>query len=126
MKKGKSTKVSEIVWYSIFSIIWLGGLSLCILGVYAYNGPGKLEYNPIYQAQKSFASFLHINGLIDFRILGSIICIVSMCFLIGLLYHYANNNEKNDSRKSKQLEQLKKLIEQEDLSKKDTTPIETK
>jgi len=114
MKKNKSTKVKEIVAYSIFGTIWVGGLVLCCLGVYAYNGPGKLAYNPIYQAQKTLSSYFNLSYTVDFRIVGAIICLISMCILIAFLYHFANRNEKNDARKSKQLEQLKQLIASEE------------
>ncbi len=110
----KKIRTSEIVAYSIFGLIWIGGLVVCCLGIYAYNGPGKLAYNPIYQAQKTLSSYLNLSSTVDFRILGSIICLIAMCFLIGFLYHFANKVDKGTSRKSKQLEKLKKLLEEED------------
>lgn len=121
------TRTKEIVCYSIFGTIWLGGLVICCLGVYAYNGIGKLAYNPIFQAQKNLTSFLNWPTMIDFRILGSIICLISMCFLIGFLYHFANRTDKTNSRKSKQLEKLKKMIEEDSkqIEKEDSTKVET-
>lgn len=117
-------KTKEIVCYSIFGTIWVGGLVLCCLGVYAYNGPGKLAYNPIFQAQKSLTSFLNWSTMVDFRILGSIICLISMCFLIGFLYHFANRNDKVNSRKSKQLEKLKQMIEEDSKSIEQTNKVQ--
>lgn len=113
MKKDYS-KVREIIAYIVVGLIWLGGLAICILGVYAFNGPGKLANNPIYQAQKNFTTFLGWKNMIDFRVLGSIICLLAMCLFLIFIYHYANKVDKRNSRKSRQLEKLKKLIEAND------------
>ncbi len=85
---------SEIVWYSIFGAIWLLGLILGILGICAFN-IGKLSTNPLYQAQKDLATFFGVDGIVDFRLVGTIIMLVAMVFLLIVIYVYSTKvNEK--------------------------------
>lgn len=85
---------SEIVWYSIFGAIWLLGLILGILGICAFN-VGKLSNNPLYQAQKDLATFFGVEGLIDFRLVGTIIMLIAMVlFLIAIYVYSTKANEK--------------------------------
>lgn len=114
-KKKQKKKVSarEIVAYSITGFFWLGGLALCIMGVYAFNGPGRIVYNPMYLAQKGFSKWLGWSSTIDFRILGTIICLVSMALFLMFAYHYANKNREFSERRKRQLERLNELIEKD-------------
>ncbi len=123
--KRKKDKVHEIVAYSIVGTFWLGGLAICILGVYAFNGPGKLSYNPIFQAQKNFTSWLGISKMVDFRILGGIICLIAMAFFLAFIYHYANKYEKDEVRKASQIQRLHKLIA-EDKAKQEADIVNMK
>ena len=86
----KAYKRNEIILLSVFGAIWLLGFVLAILGIVAYNLPKLTENNPLYAAQKGFASFLGINGVVDFRILGTVIFLVATIFIIIVLRHYAN------------------------------------
>ena len=90
----KAYKRNEIILLSVFGAIWLLGFVLAILGMVAYNLPKLTENNPLYAAQKGFASFLGINGVVDFRILGTVIFLVATIFIIIVLRHYANKYEQ--------------------------------
>lgn len=83
MTKEKKSKVWEISLLSVFGAIWLFGFILAILGMVAFNAPVATKDNPLYQAQKSFASFLGMKGIVDFRVLGSAILVIAMIFIIG-------------------------------------------
>jgi hypothetical protein len=109
----KKDRRHEIVHYSICGVFWLGGLAICILGAFAYNSPIKTDYNSIYQAQKNFGTWLKLGRMVDFRILGAIICLIAMCFFLGHVYHYANKYEKDEVRKAKQVARLNDLLEQD-------------
>jgi len=111
--KRKKDKTKEIVAYSITGTFWLGGLAICILGVYAFNGPGKLANNAIYQAQKNFTAWLGWSSMVDFRVLGALVCLIAMCFFLGFIYHYANKYERDEVRKAAQIQRLHKLIEED-------------
>ncbi len=124
-KKGNYSKAKEIVAYSISGFFWVAGLVLSILGFYAFNGTEKLANNPIFQAEKQLASFLGMSGTLDFRIVGSIICLIAMCFLLGFIYHFASKADKVSSRKARQLARLKELIEQDEKEKQNIENSET-
>lgn len=114
MTKEKKTKVNEIVLLSVFGAIWLLGFILAILGMIAFNAPGRLSDNPLYGAQKGLASFLGIKGLVDFRILGSVILIVAMVFIIWVLYHYANKYDSIKAKKARREERMKALLNEDE------------
>lgn len=111
--KRKKDRTKEIVAYSILGFLWLGGLTLCILGVYAIDGPGKLANNPIYQAQKNFSTWLHVSRMVDFRILGAVICLIVMGIFLAYVNYFANKYEKDEIRKAAQIERLHDLIAQD-------------
>lgn len=117
--KEKKSKRTEIVLLSIFGAIWLFGFVLAILGVYAFNGPGKISNNPIYSAQRNLAQFLGMKGLVDFRIWGSIILVLAMIVLIGILYHYANKYDSIKAKKERTAERMKnyKMLQDEEENK---------
>jgi len=123
--KRKKDKTKEIVAYSITGGFWLGGLAICILGVYAYNGPGKISVNDIFQAQKRFSSWLNLSFMIDFRILGALVCLIAMCFFLGFIYHYAGKYERDEVRKAAQIQRLHQLIE-EDKKKQEADIVKMK
>ena len=120
------TRRNEIIAYSITGLFWLGGLVLCVLGIYAFNASGKLAYNPIFQAQKALAEFLGMSSTIDFRILGSVICLIAMCFFLGFVFHFANKSDRVNSRKARQLARLKELIEEDKRKAQEAEKIEKK
>ena len=100
----------EIVLLSIAGLIWLTG----ILGVYAYNGPGKLANNPIYQSQKAFGNWLGLAGMVDYRFFGTVICLIGMVLFLIIFYNYANKFDKINERKKRQAERLKSLVEEDE------------
>lgn len=106
----KESHGKEITALSICAFFWVGGLALCVLGVYAFNGPGKISDNPIFQAQKGFTSWLNWSRMVDFRILGSVICLLSMAIFLAFTYYYANKYDHINERKAHQIDRLKELI----------------
>lgn len=123
--KRKKDKTKEIVAYSITGAFWLGGLAICILGVYAYNGPGKISVNDIFQAQKNFSAWLNLSFMVDFRILGALVCLIAMCFFLGFIYHYAGKYERDEVRKAAQIQRLHQLIK-EDKEKQEADIVKMK
>lgn len=117
-KKERASKYREIVLLSIFGAIWLCGFIFCCLGIYAFNGSGKLANNPIYQAQKSMSTVFNLSFMVDFRLFGGILCLIAMVLLLATFYHYANKYDHVSERRQRQAERLKSLIEQE---KQETT-----
>jgi Ni,Fe-hydrogenase I cytochrome b subunit len=111
--KKKKDRIHEIVSYSIVGTFWLGGLAICILGVYAFNGPGKVANNDIFQAQKNFTKWLGWSRMVDFRVLGALICLLSMAVFLAFVNKYANRYEKDEIRKAAQIERLKELVAQD-------------
>ena len=108
----KAYKRNEIILLSVSGLSGIiyqrsSGFVLAILGIVAYNLPKLTENNPLYAAQKGFASFLGINGVVDFRILGTVIFLVATIFIIIVLRHYAN---KYDAIKSKK-ERRKQMVQ---------------
>lgn len=127
-KQQKKISAGEIVAYSITGFFWLGGLALCIMGVYAFNGPGRIIYNPMYLAQKGFSEWLGWSSTIDFRVFGTIICLISMAVFLMFAYHYANKNRVLSARRKRQLKRLNELIEKDkalqNIDEKETTEID--
>jgi hypothetical protein len=111
--KQKKDRIKEIVAYSICGVLWLGGLALCILGVYAFNGPGKITSNPIYIAQKNLTTAWHLNRIADFRILGAVVCLLSMCLFLIFVNVFANRYEKDQARRSRQEARLQQLLDED-------------
>lgn len=112
-KKRKQSKAHEIVSYSITGFFWLCGLALCIMGVYAFNGPGRITDNPMYIAQKGFTSWLGWSSMVDFRVFGTLVCLVTMAIFLMFVYHYANKNRAVSDRRKRQLARLNELIEKD-------------
>lgn len=110
MNKHKKSKVTEIVLLSVFGTVWVFGFILAILGVVAFNLPSLTINNPLYSAQKNLGKFLNINGIVDFRLLGSAILLVAMVFLIITIYHYANKYDQIKAKKARKEERLKSIL----------------
>lgn len=106
----KAYKRNEIILLSVFGAIWLLGFVLAILGMVAYNLPKLTENNPLYAAQKGFASFLGINGVVDFRILGTVIFLVATIFIIIVLRHYANKYDVIKSKKERRKQMVQDFL----------------
>ncbi len=114
-KQLKKVSAGEIVAYSITSFFWLGGLALCIMGVYAVNAyaDSNITSNPMFVAEKGFSEWLGLSYTMDFRIVGTIICLISMALFLMFAYHYANKNREMSARRKRQLERLNELIEKD-------------
>lgn len=126
MTKEKKSKVTEIVLLAVFGSLWLLGFILAVLGMVAFNAPGRLSDNALYQAQKGLAKFLGMKGLVDFRILGSVVLIVAMIFIIWTLYHYANKYDAIKAKKARREERMKALLSDDVQSVKSVPASETK
>lgn len=116
--------VSEIVWYSIFGVIFITGLILGILGICAVN-LGAYSTNPIFLAMRDFSVFLKRSTILDWRILGAGLMIVAMIgFIISTIF-YMNKFITEKASKKKYNERLQILMssdlasldEQEDFEK---------
>ena len=111
-KKRRTIYRSEIVWYSILGGLWLFGLILAILGVCAYN-VGKISLNPLYGAERAWAAFFGMpeGSVLDFRIVGSIVMVVSMlCFFIAI-YAYSSKVSEEKAVERRREERMKILME---------------
>ncbi|GEM_PF-1556960 len=115
--------ISEIVWYSIFAVIWVTGLVLAILGVCAYN-VGTLANNPLYDAQKGLAAAFGGKGVADFRIVGSCFMIVAMIGFLIAIYIYTNKISEKKAQEKRYQERMRILMagdEEKAPAKTDTT-----
>ncbi|MCI2069487.1 MAG: hypothetical protein LKJ88_08025 [Bacilli bacterium] len=112
-ERQKKDRIKETVAYSFCGLIWLGGLVLCVLGVIAFNGPGKITYNDLYNAQKAFSKTMGWSKMADFRIMGAVICLIAMCFFLAFINHFANRYEKDAARRSVQEARLHQLLEED-------------
>lgn len=109
-ERRRKDRQKEIIAYSIVGLFWLGGLSMCILGVVAYNSPVSMDDNPIYQAEKNWATAWNLSRPVDFRIVGTLVCLIAMCFFLGFVNHFANRYEKDVVRRSRQEQRLAELL----------------
>lgn len=113
-QKKRQLFTGEIVWYSIFAVIWLTGLVFAILGMCAYN-IGKLSTNPLYTMQKTLGTFFHIsNGVMDCRLVGSIAMIIAMIGILIVIFYYSNKAVQEENKKRLQEERRKILMESEE------------
>lgn len=110
VNKERKSIITEIVLLSIFGTFWVLGLVFCILGMCAFN-IDPVTLNPIYMAQKTMGSIFGL-GLIDFRIFGTVILLVSMVLIIGILYYYANKYDTVKITKNRREKMMKELLEQ--------------
>ncbi|MCH3966742.1 MAG: hypothetical protein LKE52_03890 [Bacilli bacterium] len=121
-KKKSRTKLykSEIVWYSVFGVIFVFGFVVAILGVCAYN-VGRLSDNALYQFEKSVATFFKQTGVCDFRLWGTLFMIVALIGFLISIYHYSNKASDEEAAKRRHAERLRILMDEEtiDVSKKE-------
>lgn len=118
-KNKRKLYTSEIVLYSVFGAIWLFGFVFAVLGMCAYN-VGKLSMNKLYELQKSFATFFHMNGVMDFRLWGTLVMAISMIAFLIAIYAYtakATNEEANQRRKEERM----KILMDMDIQTKEAT-----
>lgn len=109
--------VKEIVWYSIFGVIFLTGAILGILGICAVN-IGSISSNPIFQAERDFSIFLRRSTILDFRIFGAGLMVVAMVGFIISTIIFMNKFIKEKASKKKYNERLQILMSS-DLAKLD-------
>lgn len=121
-KSKRKLYTSEIVLYSIFSAIWLFGLIFAIFGILAYN-VGKLSLNPFYAMQKSFATFFHMSGVMDFRLWGTIVMIVAMIAFLIAIFAYTAKASNEEAAARRKAERMKILMDM-DLETKANTEKE--
>lgn len=111
-KKIKSLYLSEFIILIVLSLIFITGLVFAILGMFAYN-LGKLADNPLYQAQKAFATFFkHDGAVFDFRIFGTIIMVVSMLGFLISVYLYSLKEAKEIANK-RRIEERNRILSAE-------------
>lgn len=125
--KKKSTKrklyTSEIVLYSIFGAIWLFGFVFAILGMCAYN-VGKLSMNKLYDLQKAFATFFNMNGVMDFRLWGTLVMAVAMIAFLIAIYAYTAKATNEEAAKRRKEERMKILMDMDIQTKEATKKAE--
>ncbi len=122
-KRIRKIQKSEIVWYSILGALWLFGLILAILGVCAYN-VGKISHNPLYGAERAWAAFFGMpeGSILDFRVVGTIVMVVSMLLFFIAIYVYATKASEREAEERRRQERLKILMDNPiDLTPKDST-----
>lgn len=121
-KKVRKIQKSEIVWYSILGALWLFGLILAILGVCAYN-VGKIGSNPLYGAERDWAAFFGMpeGSILDFRVVGTIVMVVSMLLFFVAIYVYATKASEREAEERRRQERLRILMDNPiDLSDKES------
>ncbi len=101
--------IAEIVWYSIFGVIFLTGLILGILGCYAYN-ISNISNDPVAQAMIQFSVFLKRSSVLDWRIFGSELMVIAMVGFIITTIIYMNKFVKEKASKKKYNERLEILM----------------
>ena len=79
---------------------------------------GKITLNPLYQAQADFAAFFGGTGIVDFRILGSIMMVVSMLFLFIIFYVYSAKVSEKIAERRRFEERMKILNDSDETNKK--------
>ena len=112
-KKKRKIYKGEIVWFSIFGALWLTGFVFAILGICAYN-VGKLSTNPLYALQKSFASFFKMEGVMDFRLWGSLVMIVAMIGILIIVYTYSAKAVQEEAKRRRYEERMRILMESDE------------
>lgn len=111
-KKIKNLYLSEFIILIVLSVIFITGLVFAILGMIAFN-VGKLSDNPLYQLQKSFATFFGHNGAVfDFRIFGTIIMVVAMLGFLISIYLYSLKEAKEIANK-RRIEERNRILNAE-------------
>lgn len=101
--------VAEIVWYSIFGVIFITGLVLAILGCIVYNLK-NVSGNPIANAMIQFSVFLKRSTVLDWRIFGSVLMIIAMVGIIITCVVSMNRFIKKEASKKKYNERLSLLM----------------
>lgn len=108
-KVHNKSKIIEIVWLSVFGTIWFIGFIFGILGLFAFNIE-PVTTNPLYIAQRAFGTMMNM-GLVDFRIFGAILMLVSMIVMVIVLYYYANKHDTIKITKQRREKMLKDLLD---------------
>lgn len=109
-KSSRQIFKGEIVWYCIFGAIWVTGFVFAILGICAFN-VGKLSTNPLYALQKSFASFFKMQGVMDFRIVGTVAMIIAMIGVLIVVFSYTAKTVELEAKKRRHEERMRILME---------------
>ncbi len=111
-KKRRTIYRTEIVWYAILGALWLFGLVLAILGVCAYN-VGRISTNPLYGAEKAWATFFGMaeGSILDFRIAGSVVMIVSMLLFFVIIYLFSSKANEELAAERRRQERMRILME---------------
>ena len=115
-KKKRKIYTSEIVWYSIFGALWLTGFVFAILGMFAYNY-GKLSTNSLYALQKAFAAFFKMEGVMDFRLWGSLVMVVGMIGILIAIYSYSAKAVEEENKRRRYEERMRILMESDQEAK---------
>lgn len=113
MKENKEKRKifkGEKIWYAILGVIWIFGLVLAILGMCAYN-VGKLSTNALYAFEKSVAQFFKMQGVMDFRLVGTLFMIVAMIAIIIAIFYYSNKAIQEANRERRYQERMRILME---------------
>lgn len=115
-KKTRKVFGGEIAWYAIFGSLWITGFVFAILGVCAYN-VGKLSTNSLYDLQRRFAAFFHMDGVMDFRVVGTIAMVIAMIGILIVVFSYTSKASELEAKKRRQAERMKILMEADEEKK---------
>ncbi len=109
----------EIFDYSLFGTIWVAGVTLGALGIYARNTE-TISDNPIYEAEVNMTKWLGWSiGTIDWRVFGLLVMIIGLVGLLITFNHFANKTEKQKDAQARRAERLKAILADESKVKED-------
>lgn len=112
-KSDKKMNGFEIFDLSLFGTIWVAGLTIGALGIYAMNTP-TISNNPIYQAEVSMSKWLNWPfRVIDWRIFGVIIIAIGVLGLLLTFYYFANKYDRKVLKEKRRAERLKAIMAEE-------------
>lgn len=107
-RKKLNRKIAEIIYISIGGIVMALGITSLILSAFINNMEGAFTAHPFYPLYQFETSFFETIGFgSDFRRFGTLLVLISMVYLLIVLYVYSLKADVEDKR-AKQ----KKLREQ--------------
>lgn len=113
----------EIFDYSLFGTIWVAGVTLGALGIFARNTE-TISDNPIYEAEVSMTKWLGWSiGTIDWRIFGLLVMIIGLIGLLITFNYFANKVEKEKAAEARRAERLKSILADESKVKDEISSV---
>ncbi len=99
-KKELSNKIAEIIWTSLASVIFAGGIVFMILGAIIDSISGNFKKSPLYfliEAQNNFFTWVNTwwsgYSLKSFSLTGLVVMLIGLAFLLVVLLISSNRQE---------------------------------